>query len=466
MLLSAGVQAYNLPMLGNSNENVLSDSQEKLIGKKMFQMIDSHVKVIKDPLLQDYIQTIGNRLVSHAPKQPYPFHFFFIKHSAVNAFTAPGGYIAVHTGLMDAVKTEAELAAVLSHEMSHATQRHIARGMERAKIDKFATIGAMVAAIALGSQVNGDAVNGALIAAQALGAEDHLNYSREQEQEADRLGIELLYRSGYDPDAMPQFLRTMSALSGSDTSLVAEILSTHPLTDSRIADTLNRATQLPPKKFRDNNQKFNLMVARLHVVNSRHPQQLQRALFDESKKHPQEQVAFQYGIALASSKAGDFIEAQQKMRSLIKRYPSELIFHMGLAEIYDQHRDYKQAENLLADQYRWHFDYLPLVQQYADILLVQNNAKASTRVIGDYLEDHEATPSLLRLCARGCAKLGNLSHAYLNNAKADYLEGDYRGAHRLAEQALKFKHLAASTRVALKQIIDQCDEMEGVEKIL
>lgn len=467
MLLPGTLNAYKLPMLGNSNENVLSDSQEKLVGKSMFQMIDSHIKVIKDPLLQDYIQTIGNRLVSQAPKQAFPFHFFFIQHNAVNAFTAPGGYIAVHTGLMDAVKNEAELAAVLSHEMSHATQRHIARGMERAKIDQFATIGAMVAAIALGSQVKGgDAMNGALMTAQALGAEDHLNFSREQEQEADRLGIDLLYRSGYDPNAMPQFLRTMSALSDSDRSLVTELLSTHPLTDSRIADTQNRATQLAKKPFRHDNQKFNLMVMRLHIINSRDPGQLRRELLLLRKKQPNHEVALQYGIALASSKTGDYQTATNAMQSLIKQYPNQLIFKMGLAEIYDQQRDFKQATAVLAEQYRWHFDYLPLVQQYADILLAQDNAKASTKIINDYLEDHEATPSLLRLCARGCAKLGNLSQAYLHNATANYLEGDYRGAHRLAIQALKMKHLAANTRVALKQLIDQCNEMKSVEGIL
>lgn len=458
--ISPTINAFNLPELGNSNEAVLTVSKEKRLGLALYQQICSHVDVLDDPLLAEYIQSLGDRLLGNANRQPFRFHFFFIHHNAVNAFAGPGGYVAIHTGLVNAVKDEAELASVMTHEISHATQRHISRGLERTKVSKLANIGAMIAAAAVGMATkNGDAATGALLSAQAFNVEQQLGYSRTQEQEADRLGINLLYSSGYNPKATPDFLETLDRISSIDRSIVSELLSTHPLTGTRIADMQNRARQFPPKAYRNNNDRFELMRARLLVEISRHPDKLRRALEQKLSKHPELTVPLTYGHALASMKMRDHDTAVREMTALHQQQPNQLIFSMGLAEVYDQQRQYQKALTYLEDCYPWAPDYAPLVYQYADTLLAAKHSQRAQDLLNRYAEQHTLPTPMLRLQAKTCAALKQLAKAYLYNAQADLAEGQYRSAYRLAKQGLKQPHLAQSTELALKKVMKESEAL-------
>lgn len=453
---SSNAFAYDLPMLGNHSATLIPNKKERKMGQELFLKIKQSVPVIQDPLLDEYIQTLGNRLLSNAPKQAFPFKFYFISHPAINAFTTPGGFVAMHSGTMTAVKNEAQLASVLAHEISHATQHHIVRGFEHGKVTRLATLGAVVAAVALGTQVGKDVATGALMAAQSIGAESQIGFTRAQEKEADRMGVELLYRSGYNPESMPEFFMTMTRLASLDNNIVARILSTHPMSEDRVADTENRVKQMTKKVYRHDNHRFYLMRARL-IANTTQRAGDAMHLFDSELKAGKspDPDALRYGYAIAAACAGQYKKAHTTMSELQKKHPKEIIYSLGQAELFEKQRAYNLALSVLHKQYDWYPDYKPLVLQYVQTLQLNKQPQLAINIINEYFEDHDASPELLRLKARCLADQQRTSAAYLFNAKADMQEGHYKKANYMARLGLREKGLNYLLRRKLNDVIDR-----------
>ncbi len=170
-----------------------------------------------------------------------------MKDERINAFALPGGYIGVNSGLLLASETESELAGVLAHEISHVTQRHIARAAYDSQRTSIMSMAAMLAALVLGaaSDMGGDAMQGVVTASQALAAQRQINFTRAHEHEADRVGIELLSGAGFDPYGMASFFEKLGRRYGGSSQYVPEMLLTHPVSADRVAEARERARQLP-----------------------------------------------------------------------------------------------------------------------------------------------------------------------------------------------------------------------------
>jgi predicted Zn-dependent protease len=239
-----------LPDIGSSAGELLTPAKQAEYGAMMLRELRNYGYLLEDPLLDDWLQSLGNRLGANSDRPEQHYTMFMLKDRQINAFATLGGYVGVNAGLVLTAEREDEVAAVLSHEFAHVTQQHVLRGVERAQRDQIpillGMLAAIVAAQAAGGSSSGDASQAAIASGMALIQQNQINYTRSNESEADRIGIRTLSRSGYDVDAMADFFARMSfAMRGNEGGYtVPDYLRTHPVTTTRISEAKQRADQL------------------------------------------------------------------------------------------------------------------------------------------------------------------------------------------------------------------------------
>lgn len=249
---AAPAQDSRLPDIGSSAGELLSPSQQEEYGAMMLAQLRHYEYTLEDPLIDSWLEAMGNRLATNSDRPTQPFTFFMMRERQINAFATLGGYIGVNTGLVLASDREDEVAGVLSHEIAHVTQHHVLRSVERAQRDQvpilLAMLGALAAAQAAGGNSADDAAQAAMVSAMGLMQQRQINYTRSNEQEADRLGIRTLARADYDPVAMADFFATMQARSRTNAANywgeIPDYLRTHPVTTTRITEAKQRAEQI------------------------------------------------------------------------------------------------------------------------------------------------------------------------------------------------------------------------------
>ncbi len=248
LTLGAGTLHANdtlrLPHLGSTAAAVLSPAEAQAYGASMFRQMRALNLVLNDPLADEYINGLGYRLVAASPEPTLHFTFFIARENVINAFAAPGGYIGINAGLITATHNQDELAAVMAHEISHITQHHLERAFEDAKKTAPLIALAMLGALALGaSGAGGNAAVAAMAMGQGLALQRQINFTRKDEAEADRVGMQTLARAGFSPDGMANFFARMETLLRADSGgyQVPAILQNHPVTALRIAQARARA---------------------------------------------------------------------------------------------------------------------------------------------------------------------------------------------------------------------------------
>ncbi len=242
----------NLPDMGSSAAQIITPAEQDQYGLMTFRELRKEGLVLEDPLLEGWLQGVGDRLGAASNRPSQTFHFFLVKSREVNAFATLGGYVAVNAGLILLTRSEDELAGVMSHEIAHVTQNHVLRNVEAERKAQIPIVLAMLAAIALSTQSHsdssGNAVEAALASGSGLMAQMGINFTRDNETEADHLGIQTLARAGYDPVAMATFFQRMQAAYRSDEGYgkykMPDFLIDHPVTSSRISDAFDRARQI------------------------------------------------------------------------------------------------------------------------------------------------------------------------------------------------------------------------------
>ena len=232
---------FKLPDLGSSALEVLPIDKEKALGKVMMMQIRGGSPIVQDPVLDEYISSLGNKLVANANNVRFPFTFFMIDNQAINAFAFYGGHVGIHTGLIAQSDNESQLASVLGHEIAHVTQRHLARRLQHQKDNSALTVAGIVTGI-LAAIIAPDAGMAILSASSTQAGLSQLSHSRKAEQEADRFGMQTLYNAGFDPSQAGAFLTKLSNQVRFQTKPPAFLL-THPLPDSRVSDVRLRAQQ-------------------------------------------------------------------------------------------------------------------------------------------------------------------------------------------------------------------------------
>jgi len=248
-VLTGVTHAYDTPLpdIGSSAGTVASPEEQRQYGFYMLHELRNQQLVLDDELVADYLNTLGYRLVSYSPKTDQPFTFFVVRDREINAFALPGGFVGVNIGLITMTRTENELAAVIAHEVSHITQNHLVRAVEAeqkmAPLMVLAMIGAIAASAHQSPYSTSNSDVGAIAVAQGLAAQMQINFTRADESEADRVGIQTLAKAGYDPDAMAEVFENMQRAlrPGFDESDVPAMLMDHPVTVERISEAHARA---------------------------------------------------------------------------------------------------------------------------------------------------------------------------------------------------------------------------------
>jgi beta-barrel assembly-enhancing protease len=233
-----------LPDIGSSAGAIMSQQDQTEYGASVLHELRSYGMVLDDALLDEYINSLGYRLVSNSDRPDLQFTFFVVRDAEINAFAVPGGYIAANAGLIMNMSREDELAAVLAHEISHITQQHLLRAFEDMKKMSLPVMLAMLGVLIASSHTNDDTGTAAIMSGTSLMQQRQINFTRRDEAEADRVGIQTLARSGYDPSAMADTFATLQRVMRVNGVDVPEFLLDHPVDTTRIADAKARAAQL------------------------------------------------------------------------------------------------------------------------------------------------------------------------------------------------------------------------------
>ncbi|HLY53267.1 MAG TPA: M48 family metalloprotease, partial [Steroidobacteraceae bacterium] len=252
MDLTGPTAGSDLPDLGSPAETLLSKTDEFRLGAMVAKQLRDQNELLEDPEISEYLTSVEQRLAAQSAEGGRGFQSFMVKDNSINAFAVPGGYLFVNSGLLLASDTESELAAVMAHETAHDTQHHIARAIRAQSQQSLTTAAAMIAAILLGAMAGGgQATEGAIVAAQGMAVQQQINFSREEEKEADRVGMAYLYGAGFDPNAMGDMFETLGRSLGLVETYIPSMLIDHPVTHDRIAEARARAAQFPPRKGKD-----------------------------------------------------------------------------------------------------------------------------------------------------------------------------------------------------------------------
>ncbi len=336
------ITKIELPDMGDSSGTLITPAEEKEFGEAFFRSLHSQIAINQDAEIQQYIQTIGEKLVANSDLPGNPFHFFVVLENDINAFAGPGGYIGVNSGLILMTEAESELASVMAHEIAHVTQRHLYRAAEAAGRLSIPTMAATLAAILLGTQ-SPQMGQAAIMAIQAGSMQFQIDFTRENEEEADRVGMQTLSGSQFDPRSMPTFFERLQQSTRYYGQNIPEFLRTHPVTASRISDTRGRAETYPYKQYTDS-LGYQLAKAKIRVLTGTDSAETLKYFQSRLNQGTVEQrTVARYGTGLIALNTQKFKEAEAIFQALTQEYPNQPQYASGLARTALDSRDYKTA---------------------------------------------------------------------------------------------------------------------------
>jgi predicted Zn-dependent protease len=453
-----------LPDIGSPADAVLSKNDEAQIGAAIMRRINASGMVVKDPQVVEYVSEIGHRVAAHANNGDYKFTFFVVDDPSINAFALPGGYIGVHTGLLEATRNEDELAGVLAHEIAHVTQRHIARAVTANKrqslLSTAVMLGAMVAG-ALGG-LDGDAMAGAIAVAQGASAQAQINFTRVHEHEADRIGMSALADAGFNPDGMASFFEVISRSAGPSQSRVPEFLRTHPVSSSRIAEARSRARSYPAVRTEDST---NYGIASARLVVARYDQPAEAVEFLERQRSDYQTDRWKYALAVAYQANDQHWKALRLFEELNNREPEVIAYHIGLAQAQVELEQLDEADKTFQQALELFPRNVPLVVKYAEALLRFGDAEQSHAVLLDLFNNTAPTPDQILLIARAAIAADEIAEAHYYRAEYSFMTGDLVGGINFLRQGLEAPDLNEIQRIRFEARIDFVREFMSEEQI-
>lgn len=447
---AAASDSDGLPSLGRAGGGAITLSDEYQLGLQIMREIRRQGALHDDPMLRDYLQGIGHRLSSNSEDPELPFYFFPVRDGSINAFALPGGFIGINTGLIMLADDEDELAGVMAHEVAHVTQRHVARSVEASAGMSLRTIAAMLGAIAVAATAkDADVSQAALMSAQAYAAQQQVNFTRANEYEADRVGIQIMADAGFEPEGMIDFFEKMQRDSAWVEARRPEFLSTHPLSSSRLNEARTRARRLevaevPPGRL------FPYMVARTRVLMAEQPR-VAVEWFQKQKATD----ANRYGLAVALTVAGRGAEAVPLAEALVATDPSIAAFHLALAEALAGAGLTERADATYARAVHLFPTSTALALSHAEWLLARNQPARAHETIIELLQRVPDEPVHYRLLARAADAAGSPADARYYSAEQYALQGDLFGAMDQLKQALAVPGSSAFQRARYQARLDR-----------
>lgn len=421
-----------LPDLGDVSQAALTPQQERQIGQQSMMQIRASKQYLDDSEVNDYLNKIGDKLVENSPEPSLDFEFFAVNDYSVNAFALPGGFVGVNAGLILITQSESELASVLSHEISHVTQHHLARMIEAQRGSGLISMAAIAVAI-LAARTNPQASEAAIASVQAGNIQRQLNYTRGYEEEADRIGLQLLEKSGFNTHAMPEFLRRLQKSSRLLDGNTPNYMRTHPITSDRIAEIENRIRNQPYLLIPDSLD-FQLVRTKLIAAQKSAPDAIayfSSALGPENFGNP---IAQRYGLVSSLLRDNQVGRASREMALLRKQAESSPASENNamIATLEGKVLRAEKNDSAALAFYRTAVQNFPqhraLIYDYTDLLLQDNQPEIAVKLLAEQVSLHPSDTTLYDLQARAYAMQGKALEQHQAQAYSYAWQGNLNAA--------------------------------------
>ncbi len=453
VLFALNVRATGLPDLGDVSQATITPRQERELGLQIMAEIRADRTYLDDPEIAGYLSNLGHRLILNSD-EAHPdqeFEFFALQDPTINAFALPGGFMGFNSGLILEAQTESELAGVMAHEIAHVTQKHLARMISGQKYSMWTSLAAMALAI-LASRTNPQAGQAVLVVSQARQIQSQLDFTRDHEKEADRIGLSILVKADFDPHGMPDFFERMQRATRFLDNGAPSYLRTHPITYERIADVENRIQDLPYRQVPDSLD-FQLVRAKLRASLDKPADAVK--YFDSilrEKRYANEAVE-RYGLINALLRARNHERADRELTRLYDSMQAEEMrealenHHLGSSIRVEStiSRSSPMIETLAARVklaagqteealgiYEAGLQLFPqhraLIYDYADALLRSDRASKALELVDHQLRFTPNDVRLYKLQARSHEALGDAMSQHRALAEVYSREGDYQAA--------------------------------------
>ena len=444
--------ADGLPDMGDISQDIISPQMERQIGEQSMFQIRSDKDYMDDPEIADYLNQLGGRLVSNSPEPGDSFEFFAINDNAINAFALPGGFVGVNTGLIQLARSESELASVLSHEIAHVTQHHYAHMVSGTQYDSLAALATLAVAI-LAARNSPETANAAIIGTQAGTLQRQLNFTRQNEKEADRIGLSILEKSGFDTRAMPLFFERMQKATQLVEGNTPSYLRTHPVTHERIADVDDRVQQIPYHLVPDSLD-FQLIRARIIALQKTPLEAVEYFSAALGAKKFGNPIAHRYGLVLALLRNHQPQRAEQEYAVLHKQAPLNATIETLGGQIRQLDKQDKEIFAFYRNALKNFPEHHALIYDYAELLLQDRQYKEAIKLLEEQVNRDGNDPKLYELEARAYAALGKPQEEHHMLAYYHILHGDLQGTIEqleLAKQSGNDYYQLSTIETELKQ---------------
>lgn len=452
LTVSAGVAAaqseMELPDIGNPAGALVTNDDAYGIGLMMLRQLRAQNYILDDPEATEYIESIGSRLASQAPDQPHPIQYVVAADNSINSF-AIGSVVVMWSGLIIATDNESELAGVMAHETAHVTQHHLAREIQAESRQSIATMAAMLASVLLGAVAGGnsspDIIEGGIAAAQGMAAQHEINYTRSQEWEADRIGMQYLSSSGFSPYGLPDAFEMMQQRFGYEEGLIPRFLLDHPVTTDRIADARDRAAHMARPTDLKDSVDYGLIRERLRVLTASETYDI-IGYYRKRMESDTPSLADQYGLGVALLQKNRPAEAVKVLQPLVTQHESVILPRIALAQAQVAAGDMQRGLATFAQGEALFPRNVPLTVRYAEALIKAGRAREAHELLLDLFNNIEPTPMQIQLTARAANAAGDPGDAYYYMGEYQISNGNLPLATQQLELALRTPNLTVVQR--------------------
>jgi len=420
-----------LPLLGENGS--INLKKEIALGSGLYNKLKENGYVIDDPMISRYLQDVGDSLLSSLELRVRDYYFYLVKDGSINAFAAPGGYIGVNLGLIGITKSEDELASVLAHEISHVELMHSMQMIERAQTLSLANVISMLAAILVSGQ-DIEAATAILYTGLAGSTQSMINFTRANEYEADRVGVEVLKKSEYDPQAMVDFMQLLQSREQAGELSGIEYLRTHPVNSNRIAEITSRISGIPKKRPK---------ITRY--------QQFKDYLFYLYPDKQWSQTQSRFSLALEYTRNGRYVDAEKIYNELIESDPDSLWFNYALAENMEYQQRLSEASLLYQSTLLLYPEDIAIAARLVTVMLAQDLPGNALKIAMQLYEKHKDDPTIYQLLADVYSDLNDDLLRQLAEANYHWYNGNKKQAEIQYKALLSRGGLDAANEESMKE---------------
>ncbi|WP_018415503.1 M48 family metalloprotease [Teredinibacter turnerae] len=454
-----------LPQLGENSAGLISPKQEFELGQKWLRIYRSQVPTTSDPFIQVYVENMVRKLAAYSELKDRRLDILVIENPTLNAFAVPGGIIGVNTGILKFADTEEQMSSVIAHELAHLSQRHYARQVEKQQNSSTTYLAAFLASILLGVAAGTDAGIAAISATQAAALDSQLRFSRQMEQEADRLGMETLVRSGMDPYAMAGMFENMLRATRFQRR-PPEFLLSHPVTESRVTEARLRAQQYPSKPPLPV-EEYDLIKARAYLLHEKNHQTAVNMFESEMRGTQFDRVAARYGLVLALTRNGETERATREIAPLLAQEKDNVYFQIAKADIYAESGDFAAARKVLEANLKKLPNSHPLNTRYAEVLMMSGDYQTCKDVLRAHVQRRPKDDYIWYLTAEVEGLAGNIYEVHVARAEYFKLNGLYDKAEIQLTNAMRLtSSKSPQARARLEEQLREVREMRREMKDL